>query len=432
MNMRRRALLPLILAAYLTPAGLARAASAVPSPAAAASVAGWSEFIEALRVLPEHMLARLPPSMQNDPQVQQEVGRLALESLAASALDAIGGDGDYPAFLPQIGRTLNIGQPNADTVYRLARVTPGGTYRLRGSRGSLRMAIIGQLGPSPGEPGATSAQPGPTRAYEDLNALHVDRHGRFDVLLSPARPAGYHGDWWPLQPTTTKLLLRQVSAGWGSERDPTISIERVDRPMGRPRRTAAELEERLRRLPTATAFMAQLFVNHVEQLRSQGFVNRLKEFDTSGIGGLAGQFYYEGAYELRDDEALIVETQVPAHCRYGSMILTNELYETTDWYDNHSSLNDTQARPDHDKVLRVVVASRDPGALNWLDTAGYPRGVIQGRWMNCDTQPIPSVRKLALTAVRAALPPETRFVTPAERDRLIRARRYALLQRPLW
>jgi hypothetical protein len=432
--MGHRVLLTFTATALLTAAGLTHADEAGTAPAAAGSpaVAGWREFVDGLRELPARMLARLPPSMQNDPQVQQEVGRLALESLTASALDAISGDGDYPVFLPQIGRTLNIGQPNADSVYRLARVTPGGTYRLRGNRGTLRMAIIGQVGPMPGEPGATSAQPGPTRSYEDINALHADKHGNFDVLLSPVRPAGYAGDWWQLLPGTTKLLLRQVSADWGRERDPTLSIERIDKPMGRPRRPATELERRLRQLPTATAFMAQLFVNHVEQLRSQGYVNRLKEFDPSSIGGLAGQFYYEGVYELRDDEALIVETRVPARCKYSSVILTNELYETTDWYDNHSSLNDSQARPDKDQVLRVVVAARDPGVLNWLDTAGYPRGVIQGRWFNCDTQPIPAVRKVALASVRASLPPETPTITPAGRDRLIRERRYALSQRPLW
>jgi hypothetical protein len=108
------------------------------------------------------------------------------------------------------------------------------------------------------------------------------------------------------------------------------------------------------------------------------------------------------------------------------------LYETTDWYDSHSSLNDTQYATNKDGVLRIVVAARDPGVLNWLDTTGYPTGVIQGRWMSCDTQPIPTVRKVALAEVRAVLPADTRKVTPTERDRQVRERRYALAQRPLW
>jgi hypothetical protein len=334
--------------------------------------------------------------------------------------------------LAQIGQVLNVGQPNADTSYRIARLTPGGSYRLRGQRGSLRMANISQSGAMPYESGPKPARPGAVRRMHDINALQVDDLGRFDVLLSPTRPADYEGDWWQLEPTTTRLLLRMVSADWSKERDPTISIERVDKPMTHTRRSAADLEQRLRQLPTATAFIASLFIDHVAQLRAQGFVNKLKVFDVAALGGLAGQFYYEGAYELRDDEALIVEAQVPKQCVYRSMILTNELYETTDWYNNQSSLNDAQAAPDSDGVLRIVVSAKDPGVPNWLDTAGYPTGVVQGRWFQCDTEPVPSVRKIAMADLRKALPKDTKMVTREERERVVRERRAAYQERPLW
>jgi hypothetical protein len=402
-----------------------------PAAPPTASIAGWNELIDGLRSLPDRMLAKLPEPMRNDPQVRQEIGRLILESLASSSLDAIGGDGDHPTFLPQINQTLNIGQPNADTVYRTARINAGGTYRLRGQRGSLRIASIGQVGPTPGEPGAT-AQIGPTRVYDDINALHADAKGNFDVLLSANRPEGYKGDWWQLSPTANKLLLRMVSSDWNHERPLTISIERVDTPVEKSRPAAADLEQRLRRLPGATAFMALLFVDHVETLRQQGYVNKLKVFDTSQIGGLTGQFYYEGAYDLHDDEALIVESTVPAACLYRSLILTNEIYETTDWYNNNSSLNDSQAGADKDGMLRIVVAAKDPGVPNWLDTAGYPKGVIQGRWTGCKTQPIPTVKKVTIARLRDALPRDTPLITAAQRQEQIRNRRLALEQRALW
>src|SRR5580698_4712268 len=106
-------------------------------------VAGWEAFIESARNLPSRMLDKLPPSMRMDAQVQQEVGRLALEAITAGALDALACDGDYPAFVPQIGQVLNVGQPNADTIYRMARLTPGGSYRIRGFRGTLPICKIG-------------------------------------------------------------------------------------------------------------------------------------------------------------------------------------------------------------------------------------------------------------------------------------------------
>ncbi|MGO9934891.1 MAG: DUF1214 domain-containing protein [Steroidobacteraceae bacterium] len=406
-----------------------------PSPAQTApapKIAGWDEFVEGLRGLPGRMLAKLPESERNDPQIQQEVGRSMLEALTASSLDALGSDGDHPVFLPQLGQILNVGQPNADTVYRVARITPGGTYRLTGRRGSLRIFKMGQVSPNLGEGGTPTKQVGPTTTYGDFNSLHVDSAGRFDVLLSSNRPAGYSGDWWQLDASANRLLLRMVSSDWKKELDPTIAIQRIDVPVNRPRPTAADLEQRLRRLPAATSAIALLFIDHVEGLRRQGFVNSLKIFDASQLGGLTGQFYYEGAYDLRDDEALIVEAKVPPVCAYRSLILTNELYETTDWYNNQSSLNDSQAKADADGVLRIVVSARDPGVPNWLDTAGYASGLIQGRWTDCDSQPIPTVRKVPLAQVRKSLPPQTPTMTPDERERLIRERRMELQQRPLW
>src|SRR5262249_39770140 len=156
---------------------------------------------------------------------------------------------------------------------------------------------------------------------------------------------------------------------------------------------AAALAQRLERLPGATSGMALMFVDHVEGLRREGYVNKLKTFDVSQMGALVGQFYYEGSYDLKDDEALIVEAKVPGKCAYRSIILTNALCETTDWYNNQASLNEAQAKADSDGVLRVVVSAKDPGVPNWLDTSGHPVGVIQGRWTDCDAQPVPTVRK---------------------------------------
>jgi hypothetical protein len=392
------------------------------------AIAGWDGFVNGLRDLAPAMVAKLPARLRGDAQVRQELGRLMLEALATCALTAISADGDHPVFLPGPDVTLNVFQPNADTTYRTAFITPGGTYRLRGEAGSLRITRIGEVLSSPQDGGKLSAM----LAYHDITALHRDAQGRFDVVLSPVRPAGYGGDWWQLDPRATMLLLRQVGYDWGHERDPTISIERLDAPVARPRPSAAALQARLEKLTAATAATALAFVDHVEGLRRDGFLNRLHVFDVSKMGGLVGQFYYEGAYELKPDEALLVETTVPKGCVYSSIILTNDIYETTDWYNNESSLNGAQARVDRDGVLRVVVAGRDPGVPNWLDTAGYASGAVQGRWTGCARTPVPSARVVKLAQVRRLVPAQTPVVTPAERERMVRERRAVLQQRPLW
>lgn len=407
---------------YTARAGAAPAPAA--PPAGESSIAGWQDFVESLRTLPDRMLAKLPESMRKDPQMQQEVARLALEALASQTLDAIAGDGDAPQFMPSIGQVLNVGQPNADTIYRSANLTPGGSYRLRGRRGNVSLAIIQQVLP-PTDPARGAA------SQLDLSTLKVDKDGRYDVLVSPAKPAGYIGDWWELKPSATRLMIRMVGADWTKEVDPSISIERVDKPIGRPRPPAALLEQRLRALPRQINFIAELFVDHVDKLRQQGVVNQLKVFNPP-FSTLKGQFYYEGTYDLKDDEALIIESNIPAKCDYRSLILTNEIYETTDWYNNHASLNGAQAAPDPDGKLRIVVSAKDPGAKNWLDTSGYPTGMIQGRWTGCDSEPIPVVQKVKVAEALKVLPKGAATVTPAQRQDILRERRRALQERPLW
>lgn len=391
-------------------------------------IPGWRHWTQQVEDLDTKIIARLPERLKNDPQVREEAGRLLLEAVASESISAIGADPDHPVFLPSINFYLNVGQPNADTTYRSAAVDGTGSYRIRGEIGSLRILRVGLFGPIP--KGPTLNIPIPT--YYDLKTLHLDTNAHFDVLLSPERPAGYTGDWWQLKPNTTQLLLRQVAFEWATERDPRISIERVDKPVARPRPSAADLQKRLDGLGDAITQMALLLIDHVEQLRQQGYINKLKIFDVSHMGGLVGQFYYEGAYDLKPDEALIVESKVPAGCTYWSIILTNDLYETTDWYDNQSSLNGSQARVDSDGAVRYVVSARDPGVPNWLDAAGYHSGAIQGRWTECSANPIPSIRKVALVDVRKYLPAETPVVSAALRDRLVRERRSQVQQRALW
>ncbi len=401
------------------------------SPPGASTVPGWTDFLDGLRDLPDRILARLPEAERNDPQVRQEVGRLALSAVAAGTIDALASDPDHPVFLPQINNYITTGQPNADTNYRSTKIAPGGVYRLRGRRGNMNQARVAEAGPRPKQvEGAVNL--GTPRPVHDLNTLPVDAQGRYDVILSPSRPDGYTGAWWQLDPTSNLLLVRMVASDWSREVEPTLSIERLDVPAHRPRPSAATLETALRSIPTSADFIAPLLVDRPEKLRAEGYVNRLKDVDFSQMGGLTGQVYYEGVYDLKDDEALIIETKLPEHCTYRSLILTNEIYETTDWYNNHSSLNGSQALPDKDGVLRVVVSAHDPGVLNWMDTAGYSTGMIQGRWMECSSKPVPNVRKVSLSEVRQSLPAATPTIGAAERDNQIRDRRALLQQRPLW
>ncbi|TVV77109.1 DUF1214 domain-containing protein [Sphingomonas solaris] len=388
----------------------------------------WETLIDALRPLGEAMRQRLPERLRADPQVRQESMRLLLAGLLRTTNDALAHDRAHPMFVPELNLIQNIFQPNADTIYKAALIGKGGTYRIRGSRGDVTMMVMAQLGPDT----LRTGQHHPALDTGDFLTLPLDEDGLFDVIVSPERPAGHDGAWWALHPACEKLMLRIVGCRWGEEREPRFGIDRLDTPAAKGRPTLAKLAHRFGEIPLTTATCALAFPDRVEKMRGEGLVNVLKVVDFSQMSGLSRQSYYEGVYDLADDEALITEVSIPADVGYWSLILTNELYETTDWYNNQSSLNMAQAVVDADGVFRAVISARDPGVHNWLDTAGYPCGAVQGRWFDTDVRPTPTIRKVRLTEVAGALPADTCRVSPQERDAAIRARRIAAQMRTIW
>ena len=388
----------------------------------------WERLIDGLRPLGDAMRARVPERLRGDPQIMAESMRLLLSGVARASSDALVGDRRHPLFVPELNLAQNIFQPNADTIYKSCLIERGGAYVLKGERGTTRMMILAQMGPDTLRTGKHH----PVLGQGDFDTLTLDGEGGFEVVLSSERPADHAGDWWPLDPLCEKLMIRIVSCDWGVEREPRFGIARLDVDEAKGRPSVEALHAAFGEIPGIAAVCALAFPTHVEELREQGFLNALKVFDVSQMSGLQGQSYYEGAYELADDEALISEVPIPETYRYWSIILTNELYETTDWVNNQSSLNDRQGLVDADRVFRTVISVRDPGVHNWLDTAGYPSGAIQGRWFGASATPNPTLRKVRLADVLAELPADTVRVGPEERAIALRKRRLAAQKRVLW
>ena len=388
----------------------------------------WEKLIDGLRPLGDAMRNRVPERLRGDPQIMAEATRLLLYGLARASSDALVGDRRHPMFVPELNIAQNIFQPNADTIYKSALIEKGGSYLLRGDRGTVRMIILAQMGPDT----LRTGQHSPLLGQIDFDTLTLGNDGSFEFVISPERPAGYEGDWFALDPKCEKLMVRTVSCDWGVEREPRFGIARLDVDDAKGRPSLTQLHAAFDEIPFITGVCAMAFPTHVEELRNEGYLNELKIFDVSQMSGLQGQFYYEGAYELADDEALISEVRVPDSYRYWSIILTNDLYETTDWYNNQASLNDAQGVVDPDGVFRTVISARDPGVHNWLDTSGYPSGAIQGRWFEASAKPMPTLRKVKVGDVLSQLPQSTRRVSPQERSEALRNRRLAAQMRIIW
>ena len=128
------------------------------------------------------------------------------------------------------------------------------------------------------------------------------------------------------------------------------------------------------------------------------------------------------------DEAMLVESELP-EARYWQIQLCDAWFRSFDYITRQTGLNSAQAHIGADAKLRCLIAHRDPGIPNWLDTCGHPEGMIQYRWIWTKTKPLPEVRMLPFDAVREALPSDTPHVSPAERRRAIAIRRCHIQRR---
>ncbi|MCU0275198.1 MAG: hypothetical protein MUE34_18390, partial [Acidimicrobiales bacterium] len=133
----------------------------------------------------------------------------------------------------------------------------------------------------------------------------------------------------------------------------------------------------------------------------------LRSQKITSVGGLPTQAYYDGIHEIGDDEALIIETELPQTCRYWQALVGDDRFCTVDWVNRQSSLNDHQAHIDTDGRFRAVISRLDPGVPNWLDKADYPWGVIQMRWNRASDYPDPTMVKVPFAEIRQHLPADT-------------------------
>lgn len=341
------------------------------------------------------------------------------------------GNSAYPDFWPNVNQAYNFLAPNPDSVYYVAQLDHQGTYSLSGFRGSVRTIDV-QVGSGSFFTRGDVAAPSANLASYDLDELQMGKQGDFEVVLSAARPAGYTGNWWKLDKGASYLLVRQTAYDWIAEVDGRFAIERLDVPAARPPHTKPELEELLRSVSTWAENWSALGEKWVASYREQGMVNTLFVRGLTDVGGVDGQSYIEGQFELGQDEALIYETELPDRCHYWNVQLTDLRWSTLDYTHHQTSLNGHYAKLDKDGKFRAVISARDPGVANWLDTVGQQQGAILGRWTRCSSAPTPTLRKVKLDEVLDHLPADTALLSPQERDLMLRLRRKGIQLRRRW
>jgi hypothetical protein len=383
----------------------------------------WRDFCRSLEQAGEH-LRRCPVGETAVPgELRAEGYRYLLGLLTSGALQALQlADPDQPRFVRNPDSVAKWGAENVDNQYLWARVRPDASYRIEGVRGSCFECLI--------EVKEGYMQLGDDAVYATLLAseLQVEPDGRFEILLSAERPKGHEGNWMPLAPEARYVSVRQYFVDWEQEEPAHFEIFRIGgegEPSAalRPEQMAARLDEASR----WTLQTARFWSEWIEQLREAHVPGRLRE-PRPYVGGAAGIVYGNDWWSLGPDEAMLLETELP-DARYWQIQLCDVWFRSLDYATRQTGLNRAQARTDRDGKLRCVVAHRDPGVQNWLDTAGHPEGMIQYRWIWTRTRPHPQVKIVPFETLRDHLPADTPRVSAEERRRAVAARQRHVIRR---
>ena len=388
----------------------------------------WTDYVDLLKSA-QDLLART--GEPDSPMVRAQLWHQLTMNLSQGYFLLFQSTPDHPEFAP-FENSVFLAQPNPDAVYYYAPVDGRGIYRVIGERGDAPVAgfALGNriIGMDP--------EPGKGLGNFDFDDLEIDETGRFEVIFSAERPEGHEGNWLKMDSETDFILVRQFSYDWGRERDVRLAIERLDvTSQIRPSPTPEEIDAKLEHLMGGyVRNLSNVCLSAVSRCADRGFVNRfnINTFQELGNGQDWPQAYFETVFDIAEDEALIIESELPETRPYWNLQVIDGLWNQVEYVYRQSSLNGLQATIDTDGKFRAVLAHRDPGVANWLDTGGNSYGMLIGRWYRCSSLPLPQVTKVKFDEIDRRLAALSAPVTQEEREVALRKRRIGSQLRRKW
>jgi len=288
-----------------------------------------------------------------------------------------GSDADRPVFFELQSATRKYAGDNPDQRYAAAVIAGDRRYRIHGRRGNAVLVEVSVYAGSfsgGGERRLVATLTEQQLAFAPDGSIAIDLAPDTD----PARPNQLR-----LAPDAINVLVRQYFADPHDKRA-DWRIERVPRAEPAPPLAADWLAGRLLGAAMFVERNARTWVDFVAE-RARGPHNQLTPLvDAGDLQTPQGVRYLEGCWKLAEGEALVLEFE-PAPVPYWGFLIMNFWMESLEWRDRRVSLNSFQAEREADwRTVRLVVAARDPGHPNWIDTAGHSEGPMSLRWARGD------------------------------------------------
>ena len=340
----------------------------------------FHELLDLLREVDERWLG--PEWMIQSSEDVADGMRAAIHMLQGALVSHFEDDPDHPLFRRIVSPTRKFTGDNADAIYYDAAVRGERRYRVRGRMdGAVYVSVTIEAGT------AAAALGGRTAGVINDTRFDVRPDGSFEIFLGGPPQAR---NWIALPADATRITTRHY---FEEERcaaaDPTrhlgLEIEALDPGPPPPRPSDDSVAAGLRRVAT---FVRTRTLEQAPPGKRPPTVfvsttpNQFPKPVKPGDMGLAAAdaAYSMAPYLLGPDQALVVRARWP-RCRCANVDLWTRHMQTYDYANRRVSMNRKQTRVDPDGSFRVVIAHRDPGVPNWLDTEGRPFGMVFWRFM---------------------------------------------------
>lgn len=351
----------------------------------------WREFCERMAALGSQFEGSA--SKQDDLVVQEGVRHLA-NQVACWLTYAIGySDPTHPAFFRSSDPVYQWGGPNADQVARRARIDGSGVYRISGHMGTCEEFVL-QI-----KLGATQSGGAGIALEVAASELGIGPGDPIDILLSAEQSTERPDQkWLALDPAASFVHIRDYYFDWQASEPATFVIERLDT-QGDPKPAldaGALLDEAAHEIEHSMAF----WNGYQERMLGEQPVNTFG-VPTPGVRGVQGVHYSHAGLALGPDEALVVDIDHAGAPLWDIQLYNRPWYEALDFANRLACLNHAMVEPGP-----IVIAGRDPGGLNWLDTEGRSQVLCTIRWWRAPADPTVQARVVPLAELD--LPPVDR------------------------
>jgi hypothetical protein len=207
----------------------------------------------------------------------------------------------------------------------------------------------------------------------DWQDVEIDENGRFVITIDPD-PANGRPNHLQTDAGVRYLFIRDCRSDWRQIPN-AYRIKRLDPPASPPL-TEAQIARMGARFAIDDVPAMYWFIRTFAGLEANLFN---PPFATGSIGGLVSQMISFARLDLAEDEALILTTGT-ANAPFRDLVAMDGWFRTFDYWNQTSSFNNSQSHANADGTVTYVVAHRDPGVHNWVDTTGYHQLLMVHRW----------------------------------------------------